>query len=61
MKVVKLIAGFIVGAAAISVGFFILTMNVFPVLARVATGSEWDGHVLFYPLSLILSVLAIWI
>ena len=61
MNVFKLIAGFIVGALCLVVSFFILTINALPVLVRVVTGSEWDMHPIFVPLSLILNVLAIWI
>ena len=61
MNVVKLIAGFIVGVLCLAVSFFILTINALPILSRVVTGSEWDMHPLFVPLSLILNVLAIWI
>ena len=61
MKVVKLIAGFIVGALGLVVSYFILTLNSLSVLFRFVTGSEWDMPALFVPLSLILNVLAIWI
>ena len=61
MKVVKLIAGFIVGALGLVVSYFILTLNALSVLFRFVTGSEWDMPALFVPLSLILNVLAIWI
>ena len=61
MKVVKLIAGFIVGALGLVVIYFILTLNSLSVLFRFVTGSEWDMPALFVPLSLILNVLAIWI
>ena len=61
MNVVKLIAGFLVGVLCLVVSFFILTINALPILSRVVTGSEWDMHPLFVPLSLILNVLAIWI
>jgi hypothetical protein len=60
MKVVKFIAGFIVGALGLVVSYFILTINVvFPILTLVANGSDWGEHVLLYPLSLVLNVLAI--
>ena len=58
---VKLIAGFIVGALGLVVSYFILTLNALSVLFRFVTGSEWDMPALFVPLSLILNVLAIWI
>jgi len=61
LKVVKLIAGFIVGALGLVVSYFILTLNALSVLFRFVTGSEWDMPALFVPLSLILNVLAIWI
>ena len=61
MNVVKFIVGFIVGVVCLVVSFFILTINALPILSRVVTGSEWDMHPLFIPLSLILNVLAIWI
>jgi len=61
LKVVKLIAGFIVGALGLVVSYFILTLNSLSVLFRFVTGSEWDMPALFVPLSLILNVLAIWI
>ena len=61
MKVVKLIAGFIVGALGLVVSYFILSLNSLSVLFRFVTGSEWDMPALFVPLSLILNVLAIWI
>jgi hypothetical protein len=47
MKVVKFIAGFIVGALGLVVSYFILTINVvFPILTLVANGCDWGEHVL---------------
>ena len=60
MNVLKFIAAFIVGASGFGGIYYILNFAL-PVLARVVTGSEWDMHPLFVPLSLILNVLAIWI
>ena len=60
MKMVKLIAGFSVGALCFGVIYYILNFAL-PVLARVVTGSELEVPPLYGFLSLILNILAIWI
>ena len=60
MKVVKLIAGFSVGALCFGVFYYILNFAL-PVLSRVVTGSEWEVPPIYGFLSLILNILVIWI
>ena len=59
MNVVKLIAGFSVGALCFGVFYYILNFAL-PVLSRVVTGSEWEVPPIYGFLSLILNIL-IWI